>query len=97
MLQNLLSWCFSPSCVFVIQFGASTLVIIKEGSIGSLSVKMPWQGKGFQVEVDELELVLAFAPCPRNKSPAGNGNNVFNQDSNHYSHWSICEKEREVK
>ncbi|XP_021672427.2 autophagy-related protein 2 isoform X2 [Hevea brasiliensis] len=60
----------------------STSVIVKEGSIGSLSVKMPWKSKGFQVELDELELVLALAPCPRNQSPAGDENDGFDQDSN---------------
>lgn len=34
-------------------------LVIKEGSIGSLLVKMPWKTNGCQVEVDELELVLA--------------------------------------
>ncbi|KAF2294790.1 hypothetical protein GH714_018105 [Hevea brasiliensis] len=66
----------------LLSFGVSKSVIIKEGSIGSLSVKMPWKGKGFQVELDEVELVLALAPCPQNKSPAGDGNSGFNQDSN---------------
>ncbi|KAM7474898.1 hypothetical protein LguiB_022141 [Lonicera macranthoides] len=41
------------------KFGATTTVIVKEGSIGSLLVSMPWKGKGCQIEVDELELVLA--------------------------------------
>ncbi|KDP42306.1 hypothetical protein JCGZ_01630 [Jatropha curcas] len=64
------------------KLGAATSVIIKEGSIGSLSVKMPWNGKGFQVEVDELELVLAFSPFLRKKSPEGDEKNGFHQDSN---------------
>lgn len=34
---------------------------VKEGSIRSLLVKMPWNGKGCEVEVDELELVIF--PC----------------------------------
>uniref|UniRef100_A0A803NKV6 Autophagy-related protein 2 n=1 Tax=Cannabis sativa TaxID=3483 RepID=A0A803NKV6_CANSA len=40
------------------KLGAVASLIIKEGSIGSLLVKMPWSGEGFTVEVDELELVL---------------------------------------
>ncbi|XP_028070752.1 autophagy-related protein 2 isoform X1 [Camellia sinensis] len=43
------------------KFGAAAAVLVKEGSIGSLLVTMPWKGKGCEIEVDELELVLA--PC----------------------------------
>ncbi|XP_010521447.1 PREDICTED: autophagy-related protein 2 [Tarenaya hassleriana] len=46
-------------------------LLIKEGSIGSLLVKMPWKSKGCQVEVDELELVLA----PRLESNASSSVN----------------------
>lgn len=35
--------------------------MVKEGSIGYLLVKMPWSGKGCEVEVNELELVVS--PC----------------------------------
>jgi autophagy-related protein 2 len=56
--------------------------MIKEGSIGSLSVKMPWKGKGFQVEVDELELVLA--PCLKKRnSPADDETSSSSQESRH--------------
>ncbi|XP_057964395.1 autophagy-related protein 2 isoform X2 [Malania oleifera] len=41
------------------KFGTSSAVIMKEGSIGYLLAKMPWNGKGCQIEVDELEVVLA--------------------------------------
>ncbi|KAF8013693.1 hypothetical protein BT93_I1529 [Corymbia citriodora subsp. variegata] len=41
------------------KFGTASSLMIKEGSIGSLLVKMPWKGNGCQVEVDEFELVLA--------------------------------------
>ncbi|KAI3441378.1 Autophagy-related protein 2 [Psidium guajava] len=41
------------------KFGSASSLMIKEGSIGSLLVRMPWKGKGCQVEVDEFELVLA--------------------------------------
>ncbi|KAF3435392.1 hypothetical protein FNV43_RR22481 [Rhamnella rubrinervis] len=51
------------------KFGAATSVIIKEGSIGSLLVRLPWKGKGCEVEVDELELVLA--PYAKDNLPAG--------------------------
>ncbi|XP_077225008.1 autophagy 2 [Tasmannia lanceolata] len=33
-------------------------VIVKEGSIGSLLVRIPWKVKNCQIEVEELELVL---------------------------------------
>ncbi|GER56644.1 autophagy 2 [Striga asiatica] len=34
-------------------------VLLKEGSVGSLTVTMPWKDGGCRVEVDELEFVLA--------------------------------------
>ncbi|KAK8700132.1 hypothetical protein V6N13_018536 [Hibiscus sabdariffa] len=46
------------------KIGPAASLVIKEGSIVSLLVKMPWKGKGCQVEVDELELLLA--PCSEN-------------------------------
>ncbi|KAE8668110.1 B3 domain-containing protein [Hibiscus syriacus] len=49
---------------FNFQIGPAASLVLKEGSIGSLLVKMPWKGKGCQVEVDELELLLA--PCLEN-------------------------------
>ncbi|KAJ0983471.1 hypothetical protein J5N97_011726 [Dioscorea zingiberensis] len=42
-------------------------VMVKEGSIGSLSMKIPWKLKNCQIEVEELELVLA--PNVGNKMP----------------------------
>ncbi|XP_034927983.1 autophagy-related protein 2 isoform X1 [Populus alba] len=64
------------------KFGAAASVMIKEGSIGSLLVKMPWKGKGFQVEVDELELVLA--PCLKKRnSPADDETSSSSQESRH--------------
>lgn len=41
------------------QFGGAAAVLVKEGSVGSLTVTMPWKNGGCQVEVDELEVVLA--------------------------------------
>ncbi|KAL3614201.1 hypothetical protein CASFOL_042275 [Castilleja foliolosa] len=37
----------------------TTPVFVKEGSVGSLTVTMPWKDGGCRVEVDELEIVLA--------------------------------------
>lgn len=46
---------------------AGATVIVKEGSIGSLSMKIPWKLKNCQIEVEELELVLA--PNVENEMP----------------------------
>ncbi|XP_052191983.1 autophagy-related protein 2 [Diospyros lotus] len=54
------------------KFCPAASVAVKEGSIGSLSVIMPWKGKGCEIEVDELELVLA---------PAGGLNYQFESES----------------
>lgn len=40
------------------KFGTAP-VFVKEGSIGSLKVTMPWKDGGCRIEVDELEVVLA--------------------------------------
>ncbi|XP_073159170.1 autophagy-related protein 2 isoform X2 [Henckelia pumila] len=40
------------------KFGTAA-VFVKEGSIGSLKVTMPWKDGGCRIEVDELEVVLA--------------------------------------
>ncbi|PON69112.1 Autophagy-related protein [Parasponia andersonii] len=50
------------------KLGAVASVMVKEGSIGSLLVRMPWRGEGCTVEVDELELLLV--PSRENYSPA---------------------------
>ncbi|KAL4615459.1 hypothetical protein ACB092_07G126400 [Castanea dentata] len=73
------------------KFGASTPVIIKEGSIGSLLVKMPWKGEGCVVEVDELELVVA--PCMKNDSPAEDETCSSSQDGNHGLHYDLRKHE----
>ncbi|ESQ47980.1 hypothetical protein EUTSA_v10019879mg [Eutrema salsugineum] len=52
-------------------------LLIKEGSIGSLLVKMPWKTNGCQVEVDELELVLA----PRLESNESSSNEATTSTS----------------
>ncbi|KAJ6798912.1 autophagy-related protein 2 [Iris pallida] len=38
---------------------AGSAVMVKEGSIASLSIKIPWKLQNCQIEVEELELVLA--------------------------------------
>ncbi|KAK6946119.1 Vacuolar protein sorting-associated protein 13-like, N-terminal domain [Dillenia turbinata] len=65
------------------KFGASAAVIVKEGSIGLLLIKMPWKGRGCEVVVDELELVLA--PCDRNKEQALEETSVPCQDGKNYN------------
>ncbi|KAK6241046.1 Atg2/VPS13 [Theobroma cacao] len=66
------------------KFGPAASLVIKEGSIGSLLVKMPWKGKGCQVEVDELELLLA--PCSKNNFSTADENCSSSDDGNHYMH-----------
>ncbi|KAF5727248.1 hypothetical protein HS088_TW22G00937 [Tripterygium wilfordii] len=66
------------------KLGSVASVIIKEGSISSLLVKMPWKVKGCQVEVNELELIVA--PCPEMDSTAGHETCCSSQDDNQYMH-----------
>ncbi|KAL1811977.1 hypothetical protein ACET3Z_022042 [Daucus carota] len=53
-----------------LKLGALAGLTVKEGSIGSLSVTMPWKSKGCQIELDELEIVLGPG-----------GNNLFENGS----------------
>ncbi|KAK4784612.1 hypothetical protein SAY86_018980 [Trapa natans] len=63
------------------KLSASASLYIKEGSIGSLLVRMPWKDKGCYVELDEFEVVLA--PCAENCSFSSdettNYSEAFNQ------------------
>ncbi|KAL2904674.1 Autophagy-related protein 2 [Bienertia sinuspersici] len=53
------------------KLGKASMFRVKEGSICSLLVKLPWNGQNCQVEVDELELVLELFPCYDNGDVAG--------------------------
>eukprot|EP00268_Persea_americana_P033736 TRINITY_DN33367_c0_g1_i1.p1 TRINITY_DN33367_c0_g1~~TRINITY_DN33367_c0_g1_i1.p1 ORF type:complete len:2069 (+),score=417.13 TRINITY_DN33367_c0_g1_i1:91-6297(+) len=53
-------------------------VVVKEGSIGSLLVKIPWKLANCQIEVDGLELVLA--PCSVSNVPKERDNVTSCQD-----------------
>ncbi|GLT98314.1 hypothetical protein SLE2022_158230 [Rubroshorea leprosula] len=66
------------------KFGTAASMVIKEGSIGSFLVKMPWKGKGCDVEIDELELVVA--PCMVNNLSAPDENCNLNEDDKHAVH-----------
>ncbi|KAE9447189.1 hypothetical protein C3L33_20913, partial [Rhododendron williamsianum] len=60
--------------------GAATSIIVKEGSIGSLLVTMPWKGTGCEIEVEELELVLG--PREDLKYQYGSQTSIARQDDN---------------
>lgn len=53
-------------------------VIVKEGSISSLLVKVPWKLANCQIEVDGLEIVLT--PCRENNLPQEGDNVKSGQD-----------------
>ncbi|KAK3025601.1 hypothetical protein RJ639_042099 [Escallonia herrerae] len=65
----------------VLILGAAATVVIKEGSIGSLSAKMPWNGEGCRIVVEELELVLA--PCRGQTSQDGSKTSPSSQEGNY--------------
>lgn len=81
-------------CGYRFQFGAATSLIIKEGSIRSLLVRLPWKGKGCEVEVDELELVLA--PYAEDNLPAGVETCNSDQDGNQDLPYDIGKLDHEV-
>ncbi|GKV22503.1 hypothetical protein SLEP1_g32368 [Rubroshorea leprosula] len=76
------------------KFGTAASMVIKEGSIGSLLVKMPWKGKGCEVEIDELELVLA--PCMVNNLSASDENCNLNEDDKHVVHSEMEKLENDM-
>lgn len=76
------------------QIGPAASLVIKEGSIGSLLVKMPWKDKGCQVEVDELELLLS--PCSENHFSDADKNCSSSDDNNHYMQGDLGKFSNEV-
>ncbi|XP_076951315.1 autophagy-related protein 2-like [Bidens hawaiensis] len=40
------------------KFGGSSILVVKEGSIGALTVKLPWKNRNCEIELDELEIVV---------------------------------------
>ncbi|MBA0614169.1 hypothetical protein Godav_014496 [Gossypium davidsonii] len=69
------------------KIGPAASLVIKEGSIGSLLVKMPWKGKGCLVEVDELELLLA--PCSEDRLSSADETCSSNDDGNDYNYTDL--------
>ncbi|XP_059647781.1 autophagy-related protein 2 isoform X2 [Cornus florida] len=76
------------------KFGAAAAMIVKEGSIGSLLVTMPWKGKGCQIEIDELELVLT--PFGGNNSQFGSETCIPVQDNNNSVNHDLGELKHEM-
>nr|KYP76347.1 Autophagy-related protein 2 [Cajanus cajan] len=70
------------------KFLKKSSLMVKEGSIGYLLIKMPWSGKGCEVEVNGLELVVS--PCT---SKISNGEDetcgLDNSDSHPHKYNSI--------
>ncbi|XP_027161566.1 autophagy-related protein 2 [Coffea eugenioides] len=63
------------------KFGAAAAVMVKEGSIGSLLLTLPWSGDGCRIEVDELELIIA--PGGASVLHDGSETRNFGQNNNH--------------
>lgn len=81
------------SSAHVLQVGKAASLMVKEGSIGYLLVRMPWNGKGCQVEVNGLELVIS--PC-RDKIPtSGDETRVFDDNDSHHLKYSSPRTEQD--
>ncbi|KVI01947.1 Autophagy-related, C-terminal [Cynara cardunculus var. scolymus] len=76
------------------KFGEAAILVLKEGSIGSLTVKLPWKGRNCEVEVEELEIVLA--PGGKRSSQVGNEASTSGQDGNSYSSHDLVTPKCEV-
>ncbi|XP_008456130.1 autophagy-related protein 2 isoform X1 [Cucumis melo] len=62
--------------------GTAASVTFKEGSIGSLLIRMPWTSRGCEVEINGLELVLS--PCLKNVHMNGCGAFSGGHSKNHH-------------
>lgn len=63
------------------KFGAAAAVMVKEGSIGSLQLTLPWKDDGCRIEVDELELIIA--PGGTSVLHDGSETHKFGHKNNH--------------
>ncbi|KAL1290521.1 hypothetical protein HN51_059004 [Arachis hypogaea] len=76
------------------KLGKTASLIVKEGSIGYLLVKMPWSGKGCEVEVNELELVVS--PCTDVNSRGGDEACGSENNDNQHAKYSSTRSEHEM-
>ncbi|KHN31066.1 Autophagy-related protein 2 [Glycine soja] len=75
------------------KFGKTSSLMVKEGSIGYLLIKMPWSGKGCEVEVNGLEIVVS--PCTDQMSTSeGETCGLDGSDNQHLK--SSMRTEREI-
>ncbi|KAK7319855.1 hypothetical protein RJT34_04583 [Clitoria ternatea] len=76
------------------KFSKASSLMVKEGSIGNLLVRMPWSGKGCEVEVNELELVVS--PCMDRISRSEDETCRSNESDNHCLKYSSTRTEHEI-
>ncbi|KAK7400811.1 hypothetical protein VNO78_12118 [Psophocarpus tetragonolobus] len=77
------------------KFGKTSSLVVKEGSIGYLLIKMPWSGKGCEVEVNGLEIVVS--PCIDKMSTSEEDETCGLGDSNnHHLKYSSTSMEQEI-
>ncbi|XP_068466157.1 autophagy-related protein 2 isoform X2 [Phaseolus vulgaris] len=76
------------------KFGKTSSIMIKEGSIGYLLIKMPWSGKGCEVEVNGLELVVS--PCSDKVSTSEDVTCSMDNSDNHHHRYSSTMTEHEI-
>lgn len=67
------------------KFGEEAILVVKEGSIGSLIVKLPWKNRNCEIELEELEIVLApgqkeSCKFENETSTSGHGNSYTSHD-----------------
>ncbi|KAI7756012.1 hypothetical protein M8C21_011166, partial [Ambrosia artemisiifolia] len=65
------------------KLGESAILVVKEGSIGALTVKLPWMNRNCEIELEELEVVLA--PGETRSSQIVNEASTSGQDGDIYT------------
>ncbi|CAH1444909.1 unnamed protein product [Lactuca virosa] len=76
------------------KFGEAAVLVVKEGSIGSLTVRLPWKRRNCEIEVEELEIVLA--PGRKRSSQAADEPSTSGQDSNTYTSHGFTTPEQDL-
>ncbi|KAL2344831.1 hypothetical protein Fmac_006116 [Flemingia macrophylla] len=76
------------------KFLKKSSLMVKEGSIGYLLIKMPWSGKGCEVEVNGLELVVS--PCTGQISAGEDETCGLDNSNNHPRKYNSIRTEHET-
>nr|XP_043627470.1 autophagy-related protein 2 isoform X2 [Erigeron canadensis] len=76
------------------KFGEEAILVVKEGSIGSLTVRLPWKNRNCEIELEELEVVLALGR--KESGRFATEASISGQDGNTYNSYDFMAHENEM-